>query len=1075
MKPLSSQPNAQPLVSMQFAKNSCCLLMVLLSSLFGHAQDVTVPGPTGCGAAAQTGVFEIPCGVTSVTVELYGGGGGAGGGGGGSNGGFYDTRGGGGGGGGGYASLTAAVTPGSMFTYSIAAGGCGGGNGSDFNDGDNGNSGGTTTISGTDANGNPVNVSANGGAAGGGGDGTEGSPGSGGAGGSASGGDTNTQGTAGNNGNGGNGGNGGAGAGPAGGPGGASEGAAGTAFGGGGAGGGNSDGGNGAPGAILITFNGPVNLPPGPTITSGAPTCTMDGTSTIDNYDPTETYTFDPAGPTVGAGGVINGMTTGTSYTVVSGNISCPSQPSAPFSNAAATGQLDAPTITSTAATCTAEGSSTISNYNAALTYTFDPVGPSAGAGGVISGMAVATSYTVIASEGMNCVSPASTAFSNDAQLAGPTVTITGALSHCPGGSTTVTASGGSTYSWSSGQTTASADLSQGNYTVTVTDGQGCSTTENVTITQSDVPTADFLVVEGCSGTPTSFMDASTITNGSITDWDWDFGDGNTASTQNPAHSYASAGSYNVTLTVSAGNCTDQTTISANVFPNPTASFTTTNVCVGTAANFTDNSSVTGGTIAQWAWDFDGQGNAAQQNPSFTFPNAGTYTVTLGVITSDFCAATYSTDIIVYPAPVASFSATEVCQGDETTFTNTSSVAGGTISQRSWDFGDGTGTSTAANPTYTYGTAGTYAVDLEVTSSNGCTASTTQNLTVSPLPSINATHTDILCAGQANGTASATAAGGTAPYSYQWNDIFQSNTAAIDDLNSGGYTITVTDANGCGADTTVVVAEPAPINVVLQAGDDTCGLGNGAVQATVIGGTGPFEYVWSSISDSASIFSEDVTPSGWNTQLSPGDFSVVVTDAGGCSASGSTTVGYIPSPTAAFSTRSKPEEFIDPTVQFINESNGAVSYEWHFGDSDISYEEDPLQFYDTSGVFLVMLIAYNDPDYGCADTTFRYVEVDPLFTFYVPNAFTPDEDGLNDTWGPKGDNFEYESYNVQVYDRWGGLVWQTDNPYKWWDGYNQKTLKEAKQGMYVYQFLLKEFNTFEPKRITGTVTLYRHN
>jgi gliding motility-associated-like protein len=103
------------------------------------------------------------------------------------------------------------------------------------------------------------------------------------------------------------------------------------------------------------------------------------------------------------------------------------------------------------------------------------------------------------------------------------------------------------------------------------------------------------------------------------------------------------------------------------------------------------------------------------------------------------------------------------------------------------------------------------------------------------------------------------------------------------------------------------------------------------------------------------------------------------------------------------------------------------------------------------------------------------VQVDPFFTFYVPNAFTPDEDGKNDTWGPMGDNFEYESYNVQVYDRWGSLVWQTDNPFKWWDGTDQNTQKEVKQGMYVYQFLLKEFNTFEPKRITGTVTLYRHN
>ncbi|MFM1876733.1 MAG: hypothetical protein RL266_2470 [Bacteroidota bacterium] len=1075
MKLLSSHVKEQAPLPMPVVRMLSILAMVMMLAAAAVAQDVTVPGPVGCGAAAQAGVFEVPCGVTSVTVELYGGGGGAGGGGGGSNGGFYDTRGGGGGGGGGYTTITANVTPGSLFNYSIAAGGCGGGNGSDFNDGDNGNPGGATTISGTDALGNPISLTANGGAAGGGGDGTEGNPGSGGAGGTASGGTTNTSGTNGASGNGGNGGLGGAGGGPAGGPGGASEGAAGTAFGGGGAGGGDSNGGNGAAGGIMITFNGPINLPPGPTITSGAPTCTQDGTSTIDNYNPAETYTFNPAGPTIGAGGIINGMTTGTSYTVVSGNISCPSQPSAPFSNAAATGQLDAPTITSVGASCTAAGSSSISNYNAALTYTFNPVGPTVGAGGAINGMAIGTSYTVIASEGMNCVSPPSSAFSNDAQLAGPTVTITGALSHCPGGSTNVTASGGSSYTWSGGETTATVSLSQGNYTVTVTDGQGCSTTENVVITVSDIPTADFIILDACTGTELGFTDISTIASGSITNWDWDFGDGSTSTLQNPTHIYAAPGIYDVTLTASAGNCTDQLTLQANSYPNPTASFTTANVCVGTAAIFTDNSTVTGSTILQWAWDFDGQANSTQQSPSYTFPNAGTYTVTMGVITANLCADTYDQQVTVYPAPAAQFTATEVCEGAATSFQNQSSVNGGQIASQAWDFGDNLGTSTVASPNYIYATAGTYAVGLAVVSTNGCLAATIQNVTVNPLPSINASHTDILCAGQNNGTATALAAGGTAPYSYQWNDIFQSNTATIDDLNAGGYTVTVTDGNGCTADTTLIVVEPAPVNVVMEAGDDTCGLGNGAVQASVIGGTGPYVYVWSSIADSASIYSENVTPSGWNTHLSPGEYSVVITDAGGCSTSGEAVVGSIPSPTAAFDSRSKPEEFVDPSVQFINQSSGAVSYEWHLGDGNVSYEEDPRHVYDTAGVFLVMLVAYNDPNYGCTDTTFGYVQVDPFFTFYVPNAFTPDEDGKNDTWGPMGDNFEYESYNVQVYDRWGGLVWQTDNPYTWWDGTDQNTLKEVKQGMYVYQFLLKEFNTFEPKRITGTVTVYRHN
>lgn len=1114
------------------------------------AQDVTVPGPAGCGAAALSGVFDVPCGVTNVTVELYGGGAGGGGGGGGSSGGVCDTYGGGSGGGGAYTTLTLDVTPGSSFNYSIGAGGCGGNNGGDQDDGDNGGNGGATTISGTDANGGAVNLNAGGGSSGSGGDGCNlfgngGGNGNGGNGGTASGGSTNTNGSAGSNGSGANGGVGGAGAGPGGGNGGASDGGNGTAYGGGGGGGNDSDGGNGAPGGILITFNTTGPQPVTPTVTTTAATCSADGTATMTNYNAQESYTFTPNGPTVGAGGVISGMTPGTSYTAVAGAGSCASGPSAPFSIDAATSNLQDPVISTTPPTCSADGSSVITNYNAAWTYTFDPVGPSAGAGGAITGAILGTSYTVTSAD-QTCTSAPSPAFTNEPQLPAPTITISGTLSHCAGNNTTITASGGtsyqwddpansttaaitvtqgtytvigtdgngctgtatavvtedapftitftgalshciggstdvtasggtgSTYSWSTGDNTATATLTQGTHTVTATDANGCVSSEDVTITETPAPVADFVVVDACDGSAVEFTDATTLASGNLTDWLWEFGDNNTSTLQDPTHTYAAPGTYNVTLTASAGNCSDQVTLQATVFNNPTADFTTADVCVGLAADFIDASTVVGSTINQWAWDFDGLGNALIASPSYNFPAAGTYNVTLAVITSDFCTDTYTDQITIHPVPLPSFTATEVCLGTPTTFTNASTVSSGTIANQAWDFGDGAGTSTDVSPTYTYSDAGTFAVSLGVTTGNGCIAATLQNVTVNPLPSIDASHTDILCAGEANGTATAAASGGTAPYSYQWNNILQSTTPDIEFLNAGQYTVTVTDAEGCSSDTTLTVIEPLPINVNLIAGDDTCGYKNGAVQAIVLGGTGPFEYVWSSINDSASIYSEDLTPSGWNTLLSAGNYSVTVTDAGGCSAEGSATVDLIPPPSANFITRSEPEEIRDPNVQFVNESQNAVTYEWHFGDGTVSYEEDPVYAYDSSGTFLVMLIAYNEAEYGCADTTFNYIDVDPLFTFYVPNAFTPDDDGKNDTWGPVGDYFEYESYNVKIFDRWGSLLWQTDNPYKWWDGLTQKTEEPVKQGMYVYQFVLRRFDTFEPKVITGTVMLYRH-
>jgi gliding motility-associated-like protein len=387
--------------------------------LASFAQNVTLSGPTACNGAAVTGTWTVPCGVTSITVEIYGGGGGAGGGGGGSNGGLFNTRGGGGGGGGAYSSSTITVVTGAVFSYSIGAGGCGGSNGGDASSGGNGTAGGNTSFTGTDANSAAVNLLANGGARGTGGSGTNGNTGIGGAGGTASGGTTNTNGIAGSNGNGATGGAGGAGAGILGGAGGAITGAAGLIYGGGGAGGGDSQGGRGAQGGIIITYNGTVSIPDTPIITSGAATCTTIGTSTISNYDGTMTYVFTPAGPTVGVGGIINSMVTGTAYTVVASLSGCSSLASSSFSNANTTPPPITPSVTSIPPTCSSEGISNISNFNSAYTYSFSPTGPTVDGTGGISGIIVGTNYTVEANDG-SCSSSQSASFTNLTALSTP-------------------------------------------------------------------------------------------------------------------------------------------------------------------------------------------------------------------------------------------------------------------------------------------------------------------------------------------------------------------------------------------------------------------------------------------------------------------------------------------------------------------------------------------------------------------------------------------------------------------------------------------------------------------------------
>jgi gliding motility-associated-like protein len=246
---------------------------------------------------------------------------------------------------------------------------------------------------------------------------------------------------------------------------------------------------------------GPV-LPAVPSISSTAATCLTAGTSTVSNYTNTITYTFSPSGPSLGAGGTISGMVTGTNYTVTASNGSCNSSPSNTFSNAAQLSAPATPTISSIAATCLTAGTSSISNYNSSLTYLFNPTGPNIGTGGVINGMVTGTNYTATAANG-GCSSSASNSFSNAAQFTAPSApvisTITQPTCTTPTGIITITQVAGVTYSINGNNYQTSnvfSGLTSGNYSLTAKNAAGCISTAigAVIYNQPDCNTQDLFV-----------------------------------------------------------------------------------------------------------------------------------------------------------------------------------------------------------------------------------------------------------------------------------------------------------------------------------------------------------------------------------------------------------------------------------------------------------------------------------------------------------------------------------------------------------------------------------------------------
>lgn len=350
----------------------------------------------------------------------------------------------------------------------------------------------------------------------------------------------------------------------------------------------------------VVKSNSP---PPTPDLINTSADCTNPESTTILNYDPNYTYTFSPTGPTVGTGGVINNTTAGTTYTLDVSSSGCGNS-SATFTNDPVKPTPPTPVLTIIPASCTAAGTTSVANYNAGYTYGFSPTGPTVGAGGVITGAVLGTSYQIAAVD-QGCISTAAT-FQNDAQLPLPTVSAGSNVTICNGASATLTGTGASSYSWNNGLGTgASHTVSptiNTTYTVTGTGANGCTNTAQVTVTVSTLVTPTFTNPGTiCSGDPLSLP---TNSNNGI------------AGTWSPAVDNTTTTTY--TFTPNTGQCANTTTMTVPVTPLVTPTFTNPGpICTGSAFTLPTNSAE--GIAGTWSPAID---NTTTTTYTFT-PNTG--------------------------------------------------------------------------------------------------------------------------------------------------------------------------------------------------------------------------------------------------------------------------------------------------------------------------------------------------------------------------------------------------------------------------------------------------------------------
>lgn len=497
-----------------------------------------------------------------------------------------------------------------------------------------------------------------------------------------------------------------------------------------------------------------------------------------------------------------------------------------------------------------------------------------------------------------------------------------------------------------------------GVYSVTliVSNGAGSDTTTlNNYITVNPGPTAGFTsTVNGATATFTN-----TSQNG--ISYNWAFGDGQTSTAQNPAHTYAGDGTYTVTLTATNPCGTSTFTQTVTVQTPPTAGFTATPTsgCGPLTVQFTSTSSA---NAVNYSWSFPGgtPSSSTAQNPSVTYAAPGTYSVTLTVSNgAGSNSTTQSSFITVNADPTAGFSSTT--NGATATFTNNSANA----NSYSWNFGDGN-SSTLEDPVHTYASDGTYTVTLTATGPCG-TATFTQNVVIITSPS-------------AGFTANVTS--GCGPLTVQFQDLSSGNTTAwewsfpggtpssstaqnpaVVYTTSGTYTVTLVASNAAGTST---FTQQNFINVLpLPTAGFTAGTNGGPTATFTNTSQNATTYLWDFGDGSVS---SAVNPT--HTYQAEGTYTVTLTATNICGSQTFTqTVTVVTPPQAAF-TPSVTEGCFPLEVQFTNQSSAnATGYAWTFegGTPATSTEANPVVTFDQPGVYTVTLTVSNSA--GSATTT----------------------------------------------------------------------------------------------------------
>ncbi|MBK6612290.1 MAG: PKD domain-containing protein [Sphingobacteriales bacterium] len=571
-----------------------------------------------------------------------------------------------------------------------------------------------------------------------------------------------------------------------------------------------------------------------------------------------------------------------------------------------------------------------------------------------------------------------------------------------------------------------------------------------------------FALKDTCAYSPVWLQDLSVSDFGAIDSWAWSFGNGDSSFVQNPVYTYKKPGNYQISLTVTTAlGCKVTSVQNITIFPSTSPDFTFVNPCATQVVSFTPADT----TASDYFWDFgdptSGANNTSTKKlPKHTYKTSGKYTVTLTVNANSNCPATTTKTIEIHPNLIINVGPDQtICEG-QTVSLKMLSPAPKPAYKYQWTPANQVTDSKAANTTGKP-TADTVKFNLNVTDENGCKWNDNLFAFVNPLPTVFAGNDTAICLGQ-----QITLTGLVTPPQYKtikWSGNGQTNTT---DLNwvvqpdsTNIYTLAVTDTNKCSNSDKITITVIQPVEIFAP---DAVLCQNDSVEIAATANAtsflwSPDEYLSNPTSPSTWVYppsSTIYTVSAFNECFSATDSvnitvlenPVVDAGLGGIINAGENLPLLANAPTAVLLNWEPPTGLSNPSIA------------------------NPVAAPLTTTIYTLTATDAN----GCKSTDTLTITVTNIIDLVAPNAFSPNNDGVNDVFQLVHTRGIKEIINFRVYNRWGQMVYQgsgqTIEDIGGWNGLFKQKPQET--GVYAWYALVKTY--FDEEMVfKGNLTLIK--